>query len=252
MGHIHLKDISLQHPGNPAKKIVDSLTMDLAPGSITMLLGINGSGKTTLLRALSGQMKYTGEMSVDGRNLTSMKVRERARHMAFLGQEEVPAPGLSVYEAVALARIPHPRNKVKDHEAVESALRAVNLWELKDRTTGTLSGGQKRRVLLARCFAQEVRFIILDEPMNHLDMYYQIQLVQLLRARGVTVLMSVHDMDLAYQCADQVVLIHRDGGASIGSPQQICAPGILNSEFAIFTEVGQELSQAHVVIKYRD
>ncbi|MDO4909206.1 MAG: ABC transporter ATP-binding protein [Corynebacterium sp.] len=250
-----LKSLSLSTTGlnilHPSGKgvILHDLNFTIPAGSLTMLIGTNGIGKTTLLRALAGLDKSTGRISYGTTELSTISVREQARYRAYIGQEESIAPGFSVYESIGLARIPFPRDKAKDDKLINHAIKALELDDLAHRPLGSLSGGQKRRALIARALAQDVPLIILDEPLNHLDIHHQIHLVNTLRATGRTVIMSVHDLDLAYQCADHIMLIDEDG-LHFGSPEEIATAPRLSSAFGVSLNRARTFPEEHLIISY--
>ena len=188
-------------------------------GEVTAICGPNGAGKSTLVRLLAGVMAPSdGEALLDGARMHDMHPRKRAQAVGYLPQEPQVAWDLSVRNLVALGRLAH-----RDARAapIERALAALGLEDFADRPVSTLSGGERARALLARVLAGEPRFILADEPFASLDLAYQASLVRHLRAQaaeGRGVVVVVHDLSLAHNLADRVILlkdgaIHADGAA---------------------------------------
>jgi iron complex transport system ATP-binding protein len=185
--------------------LVDAATFDAPAGRVTALLGPNGAGKSTLLRSIAGVTRPTsGSVLLDGEDLLGMRRRERARRVAFVEQDattELPLTGRAV---AALGRTPHEallggRDPGSD-EIVTDSLAAAGALDFADRVIPSLSGGERQRVLLARALAQAPRLLLLDEPMNHLDIAAQLEVLGLLgrlAADGVTVVAALHDLALA-------------------------------------------------------
>jgi len=183
------------------------------------ILGINGCGKTTLLRSLAGILPYRGTIRVCNKDLSKMKRREAASHIALLSQIPSIYFSYSVYETVVLGRYIYMSGGIsgfskKDREVAMECLEAVGLADLKDRPITSLSGGQLQRVFLARTFAQNPRIILLDEPTNHLDLRLQVELLDYLRQWSAgehrAVIGVFHDINLALQFADKILLM-KDG-----------------------------------------
>ncbi|MAW61803.1 MAG: hypothetical protein CMJ94_13375 [Planctomycetes bacterium] len=191
----------------------------LEPGRLVCLLGPNGAGKSTLARALCGLLAAGegGQVQVDGQALSGMSARARARQIGFLPQEVEPGFSFRVADAVELgARVAHPQ---PGPELIKAALAAVDAVHLAPRQLDALSGGERRRVLLASVLAQEPRYLILDEPTAMLDLEHQVGLFDVLRARcaaGLGVLVVTHDLNLAAQWADELVLLHQGRLAASG------------------------------------
>lgn len=193
--------------------------LTVPPGSIVGLLGANGAGKTTALRAMARLHRPdAGEVRLHGRNLWSEPPRWCARHVAFVPQTDRVFGPVTVEEVAALGRAPHrgwllPWSS-RDRRVVDRILHRLDLIPLRDRALDTLSGGERRRALLARALAQEAEVLLLDEPTAHLDLRHQVRLLELLTelaaTRGLAVVASFHDLNQASQHADRLVLL-RDG-----------------------------------------
>jgi len=185
------------------------------------ILGVNGCGKTTLLRTIAGILPYRGEILVGHKNLSKMKRKEAASHIALMSQIPSVYFSYTVYETVMLGRYIYMPGGILgpskiDAEIVMDCLETVGLADLKDRSITGLSGGQLQRVFLARAFAQNPRIILLDEPTNHLDLKLQAELLAYLREwsseESRAVIGVFHDINLALQFADKI-LVMKDGAA---------------------------------------
>lgn len=190
------------------------MTLGVRAGCWTSIVGPNGAGKSTLLRVLAGLLRPTcGQVLLQGQRLSDWTARERARQMAWLGQNEAAADDLTVLDVALLGRLPHqawlqPPSDA-DHAMVEAALRSTQAWEWRERPLGQLSGGERQRVLLARALAVDAPVILMDEPLANLDPPHQtdwLLLVRSLVARGCTVVSVLHELSMALQADDVVVV----------------------------------------------
>ena len=214
------------------------VTVEIPAGRVTAICGPNGAGKSTLVRLLAGVLMPTnGEALLDGTHLQDMKPRERAKDIGYLPQEPQIAWDLSVRNLVALGRLAHGGARGGTWQGpVDAALSALSLERFADRPVSTLSGGERARALLARVLAGEPRFIIADEPFGSLDLAHQASLTRHLRdeaeaGRGVVVV--VHDLGLAHNVADRVVLLKRGDVLADGPPEEALSPANLTAAFGI-------------------
>jgi iron complex transport system ATP-binding protein len=199
--------------GRQQREVLKSLGVRLPAGRWTSIVGPNGAGKSTLLRVLAGLLPHTGEVLLHGRALASFDRRERARQLAWLGQNEGAADDLTVYDVAMLGRLPHrgwlaPPGP-EDRVAVEQALRATQAWDWRERLLGRLSGGERQRVLLARALAVQAGVLLMDEPLANLDPPHQADWLVLTRAQaasGCTVVSVLHEVSIALQADEMVVM----------------------------------------------
>ena len=220
------------------RTILTGVELDARPGEVLGLVGANGTGKTTLLRVLAGvRQPVAGEVLVDGQSLASYGARERARRIAFVAQEEAAPSDLLVAELVALGRVPHARAwgglDEGSREAVRHALRLVDLEHAARQPLDRLSGGERRRAVLARGLAQEAPLLLLDEPTNHLDIRHQLALMRLVRGLGRTVVLALHDLDLAATFCDRIAVLHDGGLFAVGTPGEVLTPEVLHDAFGV-------------------
>lgn len=220
------------------RTILSGIDLDIPRGSMVALVGRNGSGKSTLIRSLIGLRRaVAGQVHLDGTDLRSLSPRQRATRLAYVGQEEGPPEDLLVGEMVAMGRIPHRPPWALDETAerplVLGALEAVGLEDMVDRPCQHMSGGERRRAMLARGIAQGSDLLVLDEPTNHLDVHHQIQLMETIRGLGRTVLAAVHDLTLAAARFDRVAVLHNGGLFAAGTPGDVLDPATIKEVFEV-------------------
>ncbi|MDY0211777.1 MAG: ABC transporter ATP-binding protein [Desulfuromonadaceae bacterium] len=217
--NLTLKQLSFAYRGSP--QLLHALDTSLADGELTALLGVNGSGKSTLLKLIAGILKPgRGDIVLGAplkRSLRQLGPRHIARYCAYVAQNTHPSV-LSVFDYVLLGRLPHQhgfsaRASSYDLDVVEQSLEHMELTSLADRSMTRLSGGQIQMAVLARALAQQPAILLLDEPTSNLDPRHQVLLMDKLRGasqeHGTTVIFSMHDVNLALQWADQVLLLHK-------------------------------------------
>ena len=217
---------------------VRGVSLEVAADEWVMLIGPNGAGKTSILRALCGLLAFDGQATIDGRDVRSLGRRALARLIAFVPQNPVAPSELTVAEYVLLGRTPHLGylgvEGRRDRQAVARALERLDLLPFAERGLGSLSGGELQRAVLARALAQEARVLLLDEPTTSLDLGRQqqaLELVDSLRGDGLTVLSTMHDLTLAGQYADRLVLLDRGTIVAEGAPRDVLSPETLASHY---------------------
>jgi len=233
------------HLAYGATEVLHGVDVTVRPGRIVGVIGPNGSGKSTLLRVLAGvQLPSAGEVRVDGRPVR--RGRELARRLAAVFQSEsVPFP-FTVRELVTLGRFPHAPAGLGwqhlDHAAVDRVLRQLELTELAERRFDELSGGEQKRVLLARALAQEPEFLLLDEPTAALDLHHQVALLEVLSelraTRNLGLVAVLHDLNLVAQFCDEVVLLDHGRVRSVGTPAEVLVYPVLKEVFGVELYIG--------------
>ncbi|MEM1374490.1 MAG: ABC transporter ATP-binding protein [Pseudomonadota bacterium] len=226
-------------PGRDRGLLLDAITFDLAPGRILGIVGPNGAGKTTLLRTLYRfNRPLSGTVKVDGHDIWEMSARDTAQRVAAVLQEQPSDFALTVAEIVALGRTPHRRGfagsaGAKDAEIIAGALAQLGLDGFAHRHLGTLSGGERQRVMVARALAQEPRLLILDEPTNHLDIRHQLEVLQLIRDLPLTIVTSLHDLNLAAEVCDDILLLQDGRALGFGTPEQVFTEHAVSTAFHV-------------------
>jgi iron complex transport system ATP-binding protein len=221
-------------------RILSDVSATVERGEWVAVIGPNGAGKTTLLRALAGMLAFAGQILVEGRSVLSGTRRQLARQIALVPQQPQTPPELTVAEYVLLGRTPHigyfATETRSDRLAAEQAIARLSLRQFTDRSLGSLSGGELQRVVLARALAQEAPILLLDEPTSALDLGRQQQALELIdgfrRDSDLTVVSALHDLSLAGQYSDRLLLLDAGCLVAQGNPDAVL------SEEAIATHYG--------------
>lgn len=213
-----------------------------AQGEIVTLIGPNGAGKTTLLKSIARQLTPLGGCAVlDGKDLTALSAGQAARCMAVLLTERSRPERMTCYEAAAAGRYPYTGHlgilSADDREKVWAALERVHAADLADRQFGQISDGQRQRVLLARALCQEPELLLLDEPTSFLDIHHKLELLtilkELVRERQLTVIMTLHELDLAQKISDKVLCAAGDHIDKCGTPEEIFEPSYIEALYGV-------------------
>jgi len=228
------------------KKLVDDVSFSVSEGEVVAIIGPNGAGKSTLLRTLTGDMNpASGIVCMGSKRLDDWSRRDRARVRGVLAQQTVLTFAFTVLEVVLMGRSPHlTRGETQhDYDIAFDALEACQVIHLAERLYPTLSGGEQQRVQLARVLAQiwepnelGTRYLLLDEPTSNLDLAHQhstLQVARELAADGVAVLAILHDLNLASQYADRIVVLREGKNLITGTPQQVLTPETIEYAFNI-------------------
>ncbi|OMP68212.1 iron ABC transporter ATP-binding protein [Domibacillus epiphyticus] len=199
------------------KAVVDDVSVNIEKGKITSFIGPNGAGKSTLLSIISRLLSAdTGEVLIDGQKVNETKSRDLAKKIAILKQSNHLSLRLSVRDLVSFGRFPYSQGKLtkEDHAFIDKAIRYMELEDMQDKYLDQLSGGQKQRAFIAMTIAQDTEYILLDEPLNNLDMKHSVQIMKVLRRLaddlGKTVLIVIHDINFASVYSDYIVAL-KDG-----------------------------------------
>jgi len=224
--------------------ILDSVTFKIAQGEFVGFVGPNGAGKSSLLRCLYGKNKPTsGSLQFKNKSLELYSRREIAQQVAVLVQEPPTQFDMSVFDVVALGLIPHRAllsfNSELDKNTVEQAIAQVELSHKSSEAFNTLSGGEKQRVMVARAIVQKPKVLILDEPTNHLDVQHQIDVLRLAKDMKITVLLSIHDLNMASGFCDRLILINKGKIITEGTPESVLTKRNLKEVFNIKAEIDQ-------------
>lgn len=226
--------------------IIDELDVTIPKGEITVFIGGNGCGKSTLLRSIARLLKpKSGSVLLEGEAIARMSTKEVAKQMAILPQSPIAPEGLTVLQLVKQGRYPHQswlKQWTKyDEEKVISALKATRMEDLKDRTVDSLSGGQRQRAWIAMTLAQDTDIILLDEPTTYLDMTHQIEILDLLfelnEKEQRTIVMVLHDLNLACRYAHNIVAIKDKKVFSQGKPEVVISCQFVKEVFDMNCEV---------------
>ncbi len=228
------------------RTVIDGLDLEVPPGRITAIIGANGCGKSTLLRALARLLRPSaGAVMLDGAPLQGRSSKEVARVLGLLPQSPTAPEGITVSDLVGRGRHPHQglmaRWSRHDYDVVATALEATGTADLADRSIDELSGGQRQRVWIAMALAQETDVLLLDEPTTFLDVAHQVEVLDLLtdlnRHRGTTIVMVLHDMNLAARYADHVLALRQGRVVAGGPPGEVMDAALIREVFELDCEV---------------
>lgn len=226
--------------------VISDLDLDVLPGKVTGIIGANACGKSTLLKSMSRLLKPTaGHVLLDGREVHSVPAKELARTLGLLPQSPIAPEGITVADLVGRGRHPHQgimsRWSSADDEAVAFALDTTGTAELADRAVDELSGGQRQRVWIAMALAQQTDLLLLDEPTTFLDVSHQVEVLDLLtdlnESSGITIVMVLHDLNLAARYCDQIVMIADGVVEAVGVPSEVFTEERVEKVFGLTSRI---------------
>jgi iron complex transport system ATP-binding protein len=219
--------------------ILHEMSFDLSPGRVLGIVGPNGAGKSTLLRLLYRYQKPTsGTVEIGGVDIWKMTARSAARKVAAVLQEQPTDFALTVREIVNLGRTPHSvgfggSDGARDALIVDAALHRMDLSSFSNRSLGTLSGGERQRVMVARALGQEPCVLVLDEPTNHLDIRHQLETLELIKDLPLTIITSLHDLNMAAEICDEVVILKDGRLLGYGVPGAVFSAEAISGTFEV-------------------
>jgi iron complex transport system ATP-binding protein len=259
---VEFRNVSFAYPASAERKTrpfaLSDLSVDISTGEIIGVIGPNSSGKTTLIRLLTRVLEpAAGEIRLQGVPVGRLSRTDLARRVAVVPQGILPQFPFTVGELALMGRYPHdpgryfesPRDRAVAHEAMA----ATGVLELADMPLEHLSGGERQRAVIARALAQEPRLLVLDEPTAHLDLRYQVEAAALLRRlnreRGMTILLVSHDLNLAAEVCDRLLLLNGGRPAAIGSPEAVLDESLLASVFGCSVVVDKNETTRRPVVR---
>jgi len=253
---ISLEAVTVSYGPVPA---VSKITEQIGSGEWVGIIGANGAGKTTLLRAVGGLVGHDGEIRVDGASLSSLSPKRLARLVAYVPQQPELPPDMTVGHYVLLGRTPHIGyfgfETSEDRRVCAELLESLDLTGLAARPLGTLSGGELQRLVLARALAQQAPIMLLDEPTSALDLGRRVEALELVdalrRQRGLTVLSALHDLTLAGQFADRLMLLAEGRVVAAGKPDEVLTEDSLTRHFGTSVRVMRSDDGDLVVVPQR-
>ena len=227
------------------RKILHNISLDVQSGEVLALIGPNGAGKSTLIRAASGVIPYTGHVRTNGDDFASLSPMQRAKYIATVPQAVSMPPAYTVWETVLLGRTPYlgflGQVSEKDEEIARQSLQRVSALSFADRRIGELSGGEQQRILLARALCQSTPILLLDEPTAHLDLQYQVSLLELVselaHKDNLAVLVALHDLNLAAHYADRIALMVAGNIKAVGKPKEVLQPELIAEAYCLPVQV---------------
>ena len=237
--YFQLKDLAVGYHGNP---LIRDINIGIDKGEIVTLIGPNGSGKSTILKSITRQLKLIGgTVFFDDTSLMELSYKELSSKMAVVLTERIKTELMTCHDIVATGRYPYTGRlgilTKRDEELVEEAMEAVHAQELGNRDFNAISDGQRQRVLLARAICQEPEILILDEPTSFLDVKHKLELLAILekmaREKKMTVIMSLHEIDLAQKVSDKIVCVKGENISHFGKPEEVFQEEIIRDLYEI-------------------
>nr|WP_321445774.1 ABC transporter ATP-binding protein [uncultured Cohaesibacter sp.] len=218
--------------------ILHPLSFALNAGKVLGVVGANGAGKSTLLRLLYRYNRpRSGSIRIGSDDLWKLRPKEAARKVAAVLQEQPTDFALTVRDIVALGRTPHHAgfsgSSAKDASMIDAALERLDLRSFASRRFGTLSGGERQRVMVARALAQDPELLILDEPTNHLDIRHQLEILALIKDLNLTIVTSLHDLNMAADVCDDILMLQRGHMVGFGTPSNVLCEKLVSSSFSV-------------------
>jgi iron complex transport system ATP-binding protein len=228
-----------------SRRILHDVSLDVQSGEILALIGPNGAGKSTLIRAASGVIHYGGNVRTNGDDFATLTHMQRAKYIATVPQAVSLPPAYTVWETVLLGRTPYlgflGQPSAKDEEIARQSLQRVSALQFVDRRVGELSGGEQQRVLLARALCQSTPILLLDEPTAHLDLQYQVSLLELVtelaHKDNLAVVIALHDLNLAAHYADRIALMVAGNIKAMGKPKEVLQPELIAEAYCLPVQV---------------
>ena len=254
--HLAAEGVTLSY--NPQNPVIEELSVGIAPGEVTMIVGPNACGKSTLLRALSRVLPPdAGAVVLDGTPVAQMRPKAFARRVGLLAQSSIAPEGITVHELVARGRYPHQsvlhQWSPEDDEAVSEAMDRTDVTGLAPRRVSSLSGGQRQRVWIAMALAQRTDILLLDEPTTFLDLAHQVEVLELCRelneSLGTTIVAVLHDLNQACRYADRVIAMRSGRILAHGAPSEVITEEVVEEVFGLPVRVvGDPLTGTPMVL----
>ncbi len=235
--------------GYGANIIVDGVSIELKKGEILSLIGPNGGGKSTLLKSVSGQLKLiNGAVYLGKMNLKDIPARELSREMSIVTTERVKPQHMTCRDVVLAGRIPFTDGfgifRDEDKEVAENAIKLLKIEKIAGKQFSDLSDGQKQRTLIARAICQSPEYLIMDEPTSYLDIRHRMELMEVIKelaSKGVTIIMSLHELELAISVSDRLMLIYDDGSSRCETPEEVMDKDLIRDLFNLSSDMYEKV-----------
>lgn len=228
----------------PSIQVLSNVTCRVEPGMLVAVTGTNGAGKSTFIKCLNRILEPSGNITLDGLDLHAMGRKELAKRMAYLSQKFVHAFPTSVFDVVLTGRYPHRewcRKHTDDEDKVSEVLNMLHLTSLAFRDFDELSGGQQQKVLIARALVQEADVLLLDEPVSSLDIRHQLEVMEvasaLVRDHRKSVIIAIHDLNLASRYADKVIMLHEGTVYREGAPEKVLTADVIEHVYGVTVDI---------------
>lgn len=237
--------------------VVKDVSVQISKGGLTAIIGPNGAGKSTLLSMISRLTSMSaGSVEIDGLDVTRTSGPELAKRLSILRQHNESTLRLTVRDLVAFGRFPHSAGRLtaEDQQHIDEAIAYLELGEYQYRHLDELSGGQRQRAYVAMVMCQDTDYVLLDEPLNNIDMRHAVGMMQLLRRaadeKGKTIVVVLHDINFASCYADQIIAMRGGQLAYQGTPEQIICNEVLSDLYEIPMQV-HELDGQRICVYFR-
>ena len=247
-----LKGKNIDFSYSKDKTFIKNLNIDIPKGKVTTILGPNGSGKSTLLSILSCFNKpQKGDIYLDDIKLNKLKYKEIAKHIACVHQHNSAAEDIDVETLVSYGRSPYKKNSKEDKRLIDFAIKATNLSEIRHKKVMDLSGGQRQRAFIAMSLAQNTEVLLLDEPTTYLDIYHQIEILEVVKKlneeHNITIVMVLHDINQAIKYSHNIVIMKNGAIVNEGSPSKIINENIIKDVYQIEGFIGKDEDEIYFI-----
>ncbi len=237
--------------GYHKKIIVRDVSLEIGKGEIISLIGPNGGGKSTLLKSISGELKsHGGTVYIGEKNIKDISLKELATIMSIVNTDRVKPEHMTAMDVVISGRLPYSDGfgvfSDSDYAAADNACRLMKITEISNKPFGDLSDGQKQRVLIARAICQDPEYLIMDEPTSYLDIRYRLELMDVVRSLsvdGVTIIMSLHELELALQISDRVLLVSDDGSVICKEPSEVLRNNLIRDLYRMSDDMYERVKR---------
>lgn len=247
---LKINDVEFRYASTP---IIEDICMDVAPSEIVTICGPNGVGKSTLIKCIDRILKPEGSILLDGQEIKNMSMIEIARQIGYVSQSSSNVFPATVFDMVLMGRRPHAgwRSSEMDEDKVIEILKLMGMEDLALRDFNELSGGQQQKVIIARALAQESKVLLLDEPTSNLDIRHQLEAMEIIKnlakEKEISVIMSVHDLNLASRYADKIIMMNKGRIFSAGAPSLVLTSENILSVYGVETVVKNESGKPYIV-----
>ncbi|WP_051625292.1 ABC transporter ATP-binding protein [Butyrivibrio sp. AE2005] len=241
-----IEDLSAGYRG---KAVVPGVNLEIKKGEIISFIGPNGAGKSTLLKTLYRDLSpVAGAVFVDGGDVSKMPLKELAKKLSIVTTDRIKPEHMTCREVVMAGRLPYTDGfgvlGKEDRQAAEDAIALMKIEGFADKQFNNLSDGQKQRTLIARAIAQSPEYLVMDEPTSYLDIRYRMELMEVLEGlakKGVTIVMSIHELELAVSVSDRLLLVYDDGKTLCKTPLEVMEDGLIKDLFSLTDEMYEKI-----------
>ncbi|MGM0452172.1 MAG: ABC transporter ATP-binding protein [Thermodesulfobacteriota bacterium] len=247
---LKLRDVKFQYASQP---VINKVSIEIAESEVAAICGPNGVGKSTLIKCINRILKADGSIRIGDQEVSDMKMVQIARHIGYVPQDIASVFSVTVFEMVLMGRRPHIgwKSSKTDEAFVIGILKLLEIEDIALRDFNELSGGQKQKVILARALAQNPDILLMDEPTSNLDLRHQLEVMELLKSlateKKISVVMAVHDLNLASRYADKIIMMKEGRIYSAGDAETVLTPDNISSVYGVVAEVKHELGKPYVI-----